>query len=177
MKILSDFIAIILFFVIYTTTKNIIWATAVALIVGIIQAALTWMKHKKLDTMQKVNLGLIVVFGGATILLRDARFIMWKPTLLFWFGALALSISQIMNKNGLKAMMGKELKLDDSIWNKLTTAWVVFLIFMGAANLIVAYNFSEQQWVNYKLFGTLGFMIVFALAQGMYLSRHLPKEG
>lgn len=176
MKILSDFITIILFFVIYTATKNIIWATAVALAVGIVQAAFTWLKHKKLDTMQKVNLGLIVIFGGATILLRDPRFIMWKPTLLFWFGALALGIGRIMNKNGLKAMMGKELKLDDGIWNRLASAWVVFLIFMGATNLIVAYNFSEQQWVNYKLFGTLAFMMAFALGQGIYLSRHLPKE-
>lgn len=176
MKILNDFIAIILFFVIYTTTKNIIWATAVALMVGIIQAAVTWLKNKKLDTMQKVNLGLIVVFGGATILLRDPRFIMWKPTLLFWFGAAALAVSHIMKKNGLKAMMGKELKLDDRIWGNLTIAWVVFLIFMGAANLVVAHNFSEQQWVNYKLFGTLGLMMAFALGQGVYLSKHLPKE-
>ena len=152
MKILSDFIAIILFFVIYTATKNIVWATSVALAVGIIQAAAVWLKHKKLDTMQKVNLGLIVVFGGATILLRDPRFIMWKPTLLFWFGALALGASHIMKKNGLKALMGKELQLDDSVWGKLTAAWIAFLIFMGAANLVVAYTFSEQQWVNYKLF-------------------------
>lgn len=177
MKILSDFIAIILFFVIYTATKNIVWATSVALAVGIIQAAAAWLKHKKLDTMQKVNLGLIVVFGGATILLRDPRFIMWKPTLLFWFGALALGASHIMKKNGLKALMGKELQLDDSVWGKLTAAWIAFLIFMGAANLVVAYTFSEQQWVNYKLFGTLGFMLAFALGQGIYLSKHLPKEG
>ena len=61
-----------------------------------------------------------------------------------------------MKKNGLKALMGKELQLDDSVWGKLTAAWIAFLIFMGAANLIVAYTFSEQQWVNYKLFGTLG---------------------
>ncbi|VEJ20492.1 intracellular septation protein A [Neisseria animaloris] len=176
MKVLSDLIAVILFFLTYTFTKNIVWATAVALVIGVLQASFTWVKHKKLDTMQWISLVLIVVFGGATIVLRDARFIMWKPTLLFWFGALALGISHALNKNGLKAMMGKELKLSDDIWRKLTWAWIAFLIFMGTVNLAVAYTFSEAQWVNYKLFGSTGLMIVFFIGQGLYLSRHLPQE-
>ncbi|UOO81522.1 septation protein A [Uruburuella testudinis] len=176
MKILSDLIAVILFFVTYSLTKNIVWATAVAVVIGVLQAAFSWFKYKKLDTMQWVGLILIVVFGGATIVLRDARFIMWKPTLLFWFGALALAVSHLMNKNGLKAMMGKELALDDGIWRKLTAAWVVFLLVMGLVNLAVAYTLTEAQWVNYKLFGSTALMIIFFLGQGMYLSRHLPQE-
>lgn len=176
MKILSDLIAVILFFVTYTLTKNIVWATGVALVIGVLQAAFVWIKYKKLDTMQWVSLILIVVFGGATILLHDARFIMWKPTLLFWFGALALGISHIMNKNGLKAIMGKEITLTDGVWRKLTFAWVGFLLLMGLANIAVAYTFSEAQWVNYKLFGSTALMIIFFLGQGLYLSRHLPQE-
>lgn len=176
MKILSDLIAVILFFVTYTLTKNIVWATSVALVIGILQAVFTWLKHKKLDTMQWVSLILIVVFGGATILLHDARFIMWKPTLLFWFGALALGISQAMNKNGLKAMMGKEITLPDAVWRRLTFIWIAFLLLMGLANIAVAYTFSEAQWVNYKLFGSTALMIIFFLGQGIYLSRHLPQE-
>lgn len=176
MKILSDFIAVILFFITYTVTKNIIWATAVALIIGIIQAAVIWLKYKKLDTMQWVSLILITVLGSATILLHDKRFIMWKPTLLFWAGALALGGSLFWKKNGLKAMLGKEIELEDHVWRRLTIAWVLFLIFMGLANLAAAYMLSEAQWVNYKLFGSTGLMVLFALAQGIYLSRHLPQK-
>ncbi|MDO5640095.1 MAG: septation protein A [Neisseria sp.] len=176
MKILSDLLAVILFFLTYTLTKNIVWATAVALVIGVLQAAFIWLKYKKLDTMQWVGLVLIVVFGGATILLRDARFIMWKPTLLFWIGALALAIGQAMNKSGLKAMMGKEVTLPDAVWRRLTFIWVAFLLLMGLVNIAVAYTFSEAQWVNYKLFGSTALMIVFFLGQGVYLSRHLPQE-
>lgn len=179
MKILSDLIAVILFFVTYTLTKNIVWATAVALVIGVVQAALTWAKHKKLDTMQWVSLILIVVFGGATIILNDGAFIMWKPTLLFWAGSVAIAVSHLMKKNGLKALMGKEIELPDQVWNRLACAWMAFLFAMGVINLAVAYPFTKTQepfWVQYKMYGSTGLMLVFVLAQGFYLSRHLPQE-
>jgi len=117
----------------------------------------------------------IVVFGGATILLRDDRFIMWKPTVLFWIGALVLLISHLSGKNGLKATMGKELELPEHVWSKLTYAWVAFMIFLGIANWFVFTHFKEQ-WVNYKMFGSTGFLFVFFIAQFSYLSRYLPKK-
>lgn len=176
MKILSDLLAVILFFITYTLTKNIIWATAVALAAGVVQAVFTYIKNKKLETMQWVSLILIVVLGGATILLKDQRFIMWKPTALFWFGALALAAGQIMGKNSLKSLMGQELELPDLVWRKLTFAWIGYLLFMGIANIIVFKNFTEAQWVSYKLFGSTALMIVFVIGQGLYLSRYLPRE-
>ncbi|MBF0802808.1 MULTISPECIES: septation protein A [Neisseria] len=176
MKILSDLIAVVLFFAVYTLTKNIVWATAAAVVAGVLQAGVVWLKYKKLDTMQWVGLVLIVVFGGATILLRDPRFIMWKPTVLFWAGALVLGLGELLGKNGLKAVMGKELQLDGRIWRKLAWIWVVFLVFMGIANIAVAYMFTEAQWVNYKLFGSTGLMVFFVIGQGVYLSRHLSRE-
>ncbi|WP_253354090.1 septation protein A [Neisseria perflava] len=176
MKILSDLLAVILFFATYTLTHNIITATAVAVVIGVLQAAFTYWKHKKLDTMQWVSLLLIVVLGGATIVLKDNRFIMWKPTVLFWVGALALLISHLAGKNGLKAMMGKEITLPDGVWRNLTYAWIGFLVFMGITNILVFQNFSEAQWVNYKLFGSTGLMVLFFIGQGFYLSRHLPQE-
>lgn len=176
MKILSDLIAVVLFFAAYTLTKNIVWATAVALAAGVLQAGFAWFRHKRLDTMQWVGLVLIVVFGGATILFRNPRFIMWKPTLLFWVGAAALAVGQLLGKNGLKAVMGKELVLDDRVWLKLVWAWVVFLVFMGAANLAAAYMLTEAQWVNYKLFGSMGLMAVFVIGQAVYLGRHMRQE-
>lgn len=176
MKILSDLLAVILFFAAYSYTKDIIIATVVALVVGVLQAGFTWLKYKKLDTMQWVSLILIVVMGGATVILRNPVFIKWKPTLLFWIGAAALAVSHLMGKNGLKALMGKEIRLSDGIWRNLTFMWIAYLVFMGLANIAVAYMFTEAQWVNYKLFGSTALMVVFMIAQGFYLSRHLPKE-
>lgn len=176
MKALSDLLAVVLFFATYMLTKNMIAATAVAVVVGVAQAAYLYWKHKKLDTMQWVSLLLIVVLGGATILLKDDRFIMWKPTVLFWFGALLLGGSHLIGKNGLKATMGKTVTLPQAVWNRLTAAWVLFLVFMGCANLFVFQTFSKDFWVSYKLFGATALMFVFFIGQMVYLNRYLPKE-
>ena len=176
MKVLSDLLAVILFFLAYTFTKDIFLATAVAIVIGVIQAAIMWWKHKKLDTMQWVSLVLIVVLGGATILFQNDSFIKWKPTALFWFCALALLIGHLFKKNALKSMMGKEIQLPNIVWQRLTIIWVVFLVFMGIVNIVVAYTFSQEFWVNYKLFGSMALMFLFILGQGVYLSRYLSQE-
>ena len=176
MKVLSDLLAVILFFLAYTFTKDIFLATAVAIVIGVIQAAIMWWKHKKLDTMQWVSLVLIVVLGGATILFQNDSFIKWKPTALFWFGALALLIGHLFKKNALKSMMGKEIQLPNIVWQRLIIIWVVFLVFMGIVNIVVAYTFSQEFWVNYKLFGSMALMFLFILGQGVYLSRYLSQE-
>ena len=176
MKALFELLVVILFFITYVFTKNIVLATAVALVAGVIQAAFIWIKYKKLQTMQWVSLLLIVIFGGATIVIKDAHFIMWKPSILFWLLAAALLASQLLGKNALQATMGKEITLPDAVWRKLTFAWVLFLAMMGVLNLWVAYRFTEAQWVNYKLFGSTGLLIAFVLVQTAYLSRFIPKE-
>ena len=176
MKALFELLVVILFFITYVFTKIIVLATAVALVAGVIQAAFIWIKYKKLQTMQWVSLLLIVIFGGATIVFKDAHFIMWKPSILFWLLAAALLASQLLGKNALQATMGKEITLPDAVWRKLTFAWVLFLAMMGVLNLWVAYRFTEAQWVNYKLFGSTGLLIAFVLVQTAYLSRFIPKE-
>ena len=176
MKIFSDFLALILFFATYWYTHDVRIATAVAVIIGVLQAAFTWYKSKKLETMQAVNLAIIVIFGGATIVLNNPIFVMWKPSILFWATASALIISQMMGKNGMKILMQKELNLPNNIWLQLNIAWMIFLTVMGIINLIVAYSFSFDFWISYKTFGGLGLMILFVLGQGIFISKHLPKE-
>ena len=122
MKAASDLIAVILFFLTYIITKNIILATSVAIVAGLAQAEFLWWKYRKLETMQWVSLLLIVVFGGATVLTGDRTFIMWKPTLLFWAGALAMLVGSLMKKNGLRAVLGKEIELPEHMWKRLTAA-------------------------------------------------------
>lgn len=176
MKALFEFLVIILFFATYVATKNIVWATAVAVVGGVAQAAFLWLKYKKLQTMQWLSLVLIVVFGGATIAFKDAQFIMWKPTILFWLMGAALLLAHLFGKNPLKAALGKELTLPETVWPKLTYAWAGFLGLMGVLNLWVAYRFTEAQWVNYKLFGSTGLLLAFVVIQMLFLSRYLPKE-
>ncbi len=176
MKAVFELLVVILFFITYVLSKNIVLATAVAVAAGIVQAAILWFKHKKLQTMQWLSLVLVVVFGGATIAFKDAHFIMWKPSILFWLMAAALLGAQLMGKNPLRSTLGKELVLPDNVWPKLTLAWAGFLLLLGIINLWVAYRFTEAQWVNYKLFGSTGLMVVFVVGQMLYLSRFLPKE-
>lgn len=176
MKALFELMVVVLFFITYFLTKNIIYATAVALVFGIIQAAWTWLKFKKLETMQWISLILIIAFGGATILFRDERFIMWKPSVLFWVMAIGLGGSHFFGKNILKTTLGREIKLPEIIWFRLTIAWVIFFAVMGVINLWVAFHFTRDQWVSYKLFGSFGLMIAFTIAQTVFLARYLKHK-
>lgn len=179
MKALSDFLAVILFVGTYLLTKNMVWATAVAVVIGVAQAAYLWLKFKKLNAMQWVSLIVVVVFGGATILLNDPVYIMLKTTVICWLTAAAILIAQLCGKNGLKVLMGQELSLPESVWTRLAYAWVVFFFAMGAVNLGIAYPFTPEReafWMNYKLYGYLPLIVIFSLAQGIYIFRHLPQE-
>ncbi len=176
MKSLGDFLALILFFVAYYITKDIRIATAIALVIGVVQAAVTWIKVRHLDPMQWVSLALIVVFGGATILTNNEAFIQWKASILLWATAMAILISQLLKKNGLKLLMGKEIHLPDEVWGKLAFAWIAFFTLMGGINIWVAKSFTMDQWVTYKTFGFLGLMILFFVGQALFIAKHLPKE-
>ena len=144
MKVLSDLFAVFLFFITYIITKDMIAATTVAVIVGIAQAALTFWKHRKLDTMQWISLILIVFFGGATILLKDNRFIMWKPTVLFWIGAIVMLFSHLAGKNGLKAVMGKEMQLPDFYGRCQSLCLYVFSRPMGQLQIVWHIGFHNH---------------------------------
>lgn len=178
MKAFSDFIAVILFFGTYAVTKDIITATIVAVVIGVIQAAFTLFKYKKMEPMQWVSLILIVVFGGLTIFLKDRTFMMLKSTILPWLIAAVMLCAQLMGKNGLRLMLGKEIQLPEKVWNQVGYAWVIFFFLLGALNLFVAYPFTAEReavWVNFKLV-YLVLTFAFAIAQGMYIFKHLPKE-
>jgi intracellular septation protein len=176
MKLLFDLFPVILFFVAYKFA-DIYVATGVAIAATFAQIGWLKLRSKKVEPMLWISLAIIVVFGGATLLLHDETFIKWKPTVLYWLFAVILLGSQwFMNKNLMRALMGAQLKLPDAVWNKVNLSWSIFFAAAGALNLYVAYNFATDTWVNFKLFGLLGLMIVFVLAQGLYLSKHVQEE-
>jgi intracellular septation protein len=176
MKLLIDFFPIALFFAAYKIW-DIYVATGVAIAATVAQIA--WLRYStgKVEPMQWVSLGIIIVFGGATILAHDETFIKWKPTVLYWLmgGALAGGLL-VFRKNLLKSLMGAQLELPEPAWRAMNWSWIGFFAVMGVLNLWVAFNFDTDTWVNFKLFGGLGLMAVFVIAQAMFLGRYV-KDG
>jgi intracellular septation protein len=152
----------------------ILLATAVAILATFGQIIYLLARRKKVEPMLWVSLGIIGVFGGATIYLHNELFIKWKPTVLYWCFAIALVVSQIvLKKNLIRAMMGKQIALPESIWGRLNLAWIAFFLSMGLINLYVAFNFETATWVNFKLFGFTALMFGFIVAQSLMLSKYL----
>jgi intracellular septation protein len=152
----------------------ILLATAVAIVATIAQIGYLLIRRQKVDGMLWVSLAIIIVFGGATIYFHNDAFIKWKPTVLYWCFSIALVLSQVfMKKNLIRTMMEKQIALPELVWSRLSFAWAGFFAFMGILNLIIAFNFPTAVWVNFKLFGGTGLMIVFVVAQSLMLSKYM----
>jgi intracellular septation protein len=176
MKFLFDIFPVVLFFIAFKV-YDIYVATAVAIAATFLQIGWTWVRHRKVDNLLWVSLAVIVVFGGATLLLQDETFIKWKPTVLYWLFAAVLAAAELgFRKNLIRAMMQTQVTLPEAVWRKLLASWVAFFALMGALNLAVAYNFSTDAWVNFKLFGGMGLMLVFIVLQALMLSRHIEDR-
>jgi len=205
MKFLLDFLPIILFFgtfkyaeankewaaqfasehfgflvsggVVGTSEAPVLLSTLVVMAATLLQIAVMLARGKKVDMMLWVSLALVVVLGGATVWFHSETFIKWKPSVLYWAMGLAFWVSQaFFHKNLLQKLMGEQVELPAAIWQRLNLAWIGFFTFMGLLNLYVAYNFSTSTWVDFKLFGGMGLMFAFTLAQGVYLTKHMKPD-
>jgi intracellular septation protein len=179
MKFLFDFFPLVLFFAAFQLF-GVYVATAVAIAATVAQVAWLKLRRRKVDTMLWVSLAIIVVFGGLTLALHDETFIKWKPTVLYWIFGLVLAVSELgFRRNLIRAMLGAQLQMPDFAWRRLNWSWVAFFAFMGAANLYVAFNFSLATWVNVKVFGGMGMLLLFLLLQAVYMSRYIedPSTG
>jgi intracellular septation protein len=175
MKFLFDIFPIVVFFVAFKLA-GIYVATAVAIAATFAQVGWSWWRHRKVDGMLWVSLGIIVIFGGATLLLRDETFIKWKPTVLYWlFSAVLLASELLFRKNLIRAMMQSQMSLPESVWSKLSRSWAAFFAVMGALNLYVAHHFPTDVWVNFKMFGGIGLLLVFAFGQALVVSRYIEQ--
>lgn len=150
-------------------------ATLVAMVASVGQIAWVKLRGHKIETMMWVSLGLIFVLGVATLLLHDERFIKWKATALYWIFAVIIFGAPLFGRNVIKSMMAPQIDLPDHVWGRLNFSWGVFFTVVGVVNLYVAYNFSTETWVNFKLFGIIGLMLVFMVGQGMILTKYLDK--
>jgi intracellular septation protein len=154
----------------------ILVATVVVILATCAQIAWVWLRHGKVDKMLWVSLGLVVVLGGLTLVLRDETFIKWKPTMLYWIFAVALLVSTtLFRKNLIRSMLEAQVSLPEPVWGRLNLLWAGFFVFMGAANLFIASRYPTDVWVNFKLFGGMGLMLAFMVAQGFWLSRYMEE--
>ncbi|MBY0341467.1 MAG: septation protein A [Rhodocyclaceae bacterium] len=177
-KLLFDLFPVILFFVAYKAA-DIYVATAVVIAATFAQIAWVWFRHRRVEKMLWVSLGLVVVFGGATLLLHDENFIKLKLTIFYWvFAAVLLGASLFMGKNLIRSLLTNQGKFEmpDQVWRLLNNMWIAFFVFMGGLNLFIAQNYSTDVWVNFKLFGSFGLMIVFLVAQGFIIAKYIKEE-
>src|SRR6195952_5739275 len=205
MKILFDFLPIILFFgtfkyaerhadwaarfatdpfgfivsggVVGLEEAPVLLATVIVIIATTAQVGYLLARRRKVDMMLWITFVLVVVLGGATIWFHNATFIKWKPSVLYWAMGLSFWVSQtIFHKNLLQTLIGEQLELPGKVWQRLNFAWIAFFGLMGLLNLYVAYSFSTSTWASFKAFGATGLMLVFMLAQGVYMSRHMKPD-
>lgn len=211
MKQLFDFLPILLFFILYKfyldlpddlilginawvplmdltpgeASDAIYLATLTAIVVTVVQVVLAVIIVKKVEKMPIITLALLLVFGGATLALKDPVFIQWKPTAINWLFALVFLGSHLVgDKPLIQRMMGHAIEIEEArVWLQLNLAWVGFFVVAGIANMIVApeidpfgLQFSEDTWVDFKLFGLMGMTVAFVIAQAFYLARYMPSS-
>lgn len=176
MKLLFDFFPIVLFFIFYKL-QGIYVATAIAMVASLVQVIFYRLKTQRYEKMHLISLGIIMVLGTATLLLHDPRFIQWKPTGIYWLSSLLfLGSSFIGSKPLIQKMMDGNIQLPKKIWARLNYAWAIFFVLMGGLNLYVAWFYSMDTWVNFKLFAGAGLTLLFIFLQAVYLARHIIEK-
>lgn len=175
MRFLIDFFPILLFFGAYKL-HDIYVGTAVLMAATVLQSVIIYALDRKLQTMQKATLALVLVFGALTLGLHDERFIKWKPTVLY--AGMALGLATALwgwQKNLLQLLLGSQLRLPARVWGRLTVAWIAYFVFMAASNAYVALFYSTEAWMDFKLWGYV-FPVLFIVGQGLYVAPHLKEE-
>lgn len=176
MKLLFDFLPLVAFFAAFKLA-DIYWATGVAILASI--AVILWfrLRGQPVSKMMIVSLAIVVVFGGATLLLHDERFIKIKPTALYWIlGGILLAGRLLARRNLLKSLLGDQLEMPDQGWNLMANMWIVFFAAMGVLNLYVAWNYPTDTWVNFKVFWSMGLLLAFSVVQGLALARYIEDK-
>lgn len=178
MQLLFDFLPLIAFYAGYKLSgDNIFVATGVLIVAVIVQTGVQWLRHRKVSSMALVSAGLVLIFGALTLVIHDKLFIQWKFSIVNWLFSSAFLASHLIGERPLiQRIMGENVTLPRAQWLRLSWAWIVYFLVMGALNLYVAYNFAESVWVNFKLYGTIGLTLLFALAQGFWLASKMQAE-
>ncbi|MGH8137313.1 MAG: inner membrane-spanning protein YciB [Steroidobacteraceae bacterium] len=176
MQALLEFAPLAAFLVAYYTA-GLYTATAVLMVAMAILLALDYARERRIPPMHGLSALLVFLFGSATLLLHNQRFIQWKPTVFFWLASLAFLASFWIGERTLvqrllsAALGGEDARVPEAIWRRLNGLWIAFYALLGGLNLLVAFNASERTWVNFKVFGLTLATLVFVAAQVIWLTR------
>ena len=172
MKQIIEYLPIIIFTITYFYTRDIFFATLILLIGLFIQLCLEYLIEKKVSKKTKIVFGISLLFGGSTLFFRNEEFLFWRPTVINWiFSILLLSVEFFSGTNLLKMIMGKTIILPDNVWKKLSRSWSLGFFISGLLNIIIAYNFTLDVWVSYKLFGGFLITLTYIVIMMIYLWR------
>ncbi|MHA7817687.1 MAG: inner membrane-spanning protein YciB [Pseudohaliea sp.] len=190
MRQLLEFIPIALFFIVYQldgetvslggwayTVDGIFTATAVLIVATALQFLIGSLLARHVEKRALWTFVAVLVFGGATLLLRDETFIQWKPTIFNWALALAFILFRYVGERTLmERTLGTQLHLPRAVWLRLNAVWVGNFLIVGALNLYVAYSYSEATWVSYKLYSAIGFTLLLTVLTALLISPHLKDD-
>ena len=176
MQLLFDFFPLLAFFLAYKFA-GIYVATAVIIVAVVIQTAVQWVMHRKVSQMALISGALVLVFGSLTLWIHDEAFIKWKVTVVYWLFAAGFLISQFVGERPMiQRMLDSGITLERPVWLRLNMLWTCFFLFIGALNIYVVRTFSTDFWVNFKVFGVIGLMVVFIALQFVWLASKMPRE-
>ena len=172
MRQFIEFIPIALFVVVYFTTRDIYVATAVLMAGVCIQVGYEKIFEKAITKRTQMIFWVVMVAGAATLIFQDEVFIKWKPTIVNWLLCGALIGSQLLTRESLlRKMLGEHLTLPDHVWRNLTWGWSAGFFVAGGLNLAVAYNYSTDFWVTYKLIGGFAISLTYMIITMIYLMK------
>lgn len=124
----------------------------------------------KVEKKTLIIFGIVVVLGSLTLFFQDETFLLWKPTIVNWLFCIVLLGSHLVSeKTLLEKMLGQQLTLPAPVWKNLSLGWSLGFFVAGAINLFVAYNYSLDTWVTYKLFGGFGISLIYMVIMMTYL--------
>ena len=174
-KIFNDLLPAIVFFAVYKM-YDIFYATAALIVITIAQVVWECIAHRRVAKMQIFVAVLVAIFGGATLYFHDEEFIKWKVSIINWlFGFGLIIATYVMKETPMERMLKEAVQLESDKWKVINNMWGIYFIILGTINILIAYFFSTNVWMNFKLFGMFGITLLFLVLQSVYLSKHIKK--
>lgn len=172
-----DFIPVLLFLIAFKI-YGIYVATTVGIVATAFQVVITRILRCRFDKQQLVTLAVFSVFGGMTLYFHNPIFVKWKPSIIFWIFGSALLVTQFFGKPLIQRMLeglleGQAHSVPPTVWKRLNIAWSLFFLLLGTINIYIAYNFSTEFWVNFKVYGIMSCLLIFSVLQSLCLARYM----
>ena len=175
-KLLIDIGPLAVFFIFYKINGDLIEAILPLMVATVIAILASYILEKKIPIMPTFGAGVLLIFGGLTLMFDNKIFIFMKPTIINFIFAAILYGGIILKKPLLKYLLGSALKLEEEGWNTLTHRWIAFFVALAILNEIVWRTMSEDLWVNFKVFGILPITIIFTMTQIPLIKKYQIEE-